>query len=153
MRRYFSRWCYWCWYLVELRQRHRRQPLLTLLMSLWEGNVLFKQFLWKCVESSDTKTDGPCRYLPRIIWRQIHAGLGMYTSLFTRVHIISNNICKFQNNNSIMSGCTTWYSLVRRRQLSQPCRVRYGGQHIRKINANSQKAFVVGFPYDQMIIM
>ena len=60
MRRYFSRWCYWCWYLVELRQRHRHEPLLTLLMSLWEGNVLFKQFLWKCVESSDTKTDGPC---------------------------------------------------------------------------------------------
>ena len=39
--------------------------------------------------------------------KQIHAGLGMYTGLFTRVHIISINICKFQNNNSIMSGCTT----------------------------------------------
>ena len=44
----------------SFKQRHCDEPLLTLLMSLWEGNVFFKQFVWKCVESGDAKTGGPC---------------------------------------------------------------------------------------------
>ena len=45
---------------LSFRQRHRDDPLLTLLISLREGNILFKQFVCKCVDSSDAKTDGPC---------------------------------------------------------------------------------------------
>ena len=60
----------------------------------------------------------------------------VYRLIYTSAHHLDQYL-QFQNNNSIMSGCTTRYSLVQRRQLSQPCGVCYGGQHIPKINANS----------------
>ena len=139
MRGYFSRWCYWWWYVVELRQRHRHEPLLTLLISLWEGNVLFKQLCENVLNQGAQKLMAHVTLsLSPVYNLKAHSCWvgNVYQLIYTSTHHLEQYL-QISKYNSNMSGCTTWYSLVRRCQLSQPCRVRYGGQHIPKINANS----------------